>query len=355
MLDFLRRILEWLWDLIRRLLGLRPPPPMPPPAGCEIAWQPSTVAPVFYGVRDYGPKDDAPADCRVFFPSLDGAVFDAPILAGCGRYPLIIFAHGNCSEPAADHYQKWFELPAQLARSGYVTAVPALRLTAGGQYPWDNDAELQLLKDTIEWMRTGWVHADVLLPAPATGAIGHSYGALLAVRLAAETPISAYASLSGPWSEWPEIPPNPIRSLDGPKLLTWGSGFGDTLSQFDAGWAALSNPKHKVVLADAGHWDYLPAGRTSCEGQRGECAPVWAIAADVASTFFGKYLPPEIWPDLDTRLPHSLLPPARNLTPDQQFFAGGHLASFDLISKRPECGVTLSWSRADSQGSVTRP
>lgn len=359
--DLIRQVIRGLLDLIARILELiarllRPRPGSePPPATCPIGWQPSVLAPVFYGVREIGPEDGPPVACRIFFPSLDGAVFDAPILAGCGRYPLIVFAHGNCSEPSADHYRKWFELPAQLARSGYVVVAPMLAGTAGGNYPWDNDAELALLREIVSWMRTGWEHYQMLLPAPATGVVGHSYGALLGVRLAVEGSVSAYASLSGPWSEWPSLPPNPVGTLAVPKLFVWGSGPGDALSQFDGGWAGLSAPKHKAVLTDAGHWDYLPAGRSACEGQRGPCTVVWALAGDVVSTFFAKYLPPELWPGLGQQIPDSLVPPPRNLTNEQQFFAGGHLMAFTLIGSRPGCGVTLSWSTSSGTGSVTRP
>jgi pimeloyl-ACP methyl ester carboxylesterase len=352
MLEFLRRFLRAILDA----LGRAPPqPPLPPPAGCPIGWQPSVMAPVFYGVRDYGSADGAPTNARVFFPSLDGAVFDAPILEGCGRCPLIVFAHGHCSEPDSDHYQKWFELPSLLARSGSVVVVPALPATAGGTYPWENNAELALLRDVIGWMRSDWEHAGLLLPPPATGAIGHSYGALLAARLATELPLAAYASLSGPWSEWPSVPPRPVRLLLAPRLFTWGDGLGDVLAQFDGGWAGLPTIKHKAVLADSGHWDYLPAGRSTCESQRGSCNVSWAIVADITCTFFGKYLPPESWPALGTQIPDSLVPPGRSLTQEQQFFAGGHLMAFDLIEDRTECGVTLTWEIGSSSGTVTRP
>src|SRR6266581_4850540 len=141
-LRLFRLILEIL-DLLLRLLAwlLRPPlrgqhsSELPPPA-CPIGWQPSVLAPVFYGVREVDPEVGAPVASRIFFPSLDGAVFDAPILADCGRYPLIVFVHGQCSEPSHDHYKKWFELPAQLARGGYIVVVPMLAGTASGDYPW---------------------------------------------------------------------------------------------------------------------------------------------------------------------------------------------------------------------------
>lgn len=161
MFDFIRRLLQRVWDLIVGILGWRRPRPISPPDTCPISWQPSVLAPVFYGIRDYGPPTvvarrsrntvgrrrpegvDAgpPTRTRVFFPSLDGAVWDAPILEGCGRYPLIVLAHGNCAEPTGDHYTRWYQMPVHLARSGYVVVVPELINTAGGMGPWDNDAE----------------------------------------------------------------------------------------------------------------------------------------------------------------------------------------------------------------------
>lgn len=70
-------------------------------------------------------KRSVPGLCRNFFLSLDGVVFAAPLLESCGRYPLILFGHGMC-ELDTEHYKKWFEIPAALARSAYVALVPAL-------------------------------------------------------------------------------------------------------------------------------------------------------------------------------------------------------------------------------------
>jgi hypothetical protein len=94
--------------------------PLAPPDTCPIGWQPNALEPVFYGVRDYSAADGAPANLRVFFPSLDGAAHAAPILDGCGRYPLVLFVHGDCHEnnPNVYHYLQWFYPQAQLARSG---------------------------------------------------------------------------------------------------------------------------------------------------------------------------------------------------------------------------------------------
>jgi hypothetical protein len=104
---------------------LRARGPIPPLAGCPIGWQPSALAPVFHSYRTYGAADGAPAPLRVFFPSADWPDSEVLMLEGCGRYPVILFAHGQCD--GDDHpYQRWFRLPAQLARSGYVVVVPEL-------------------------------------------------------------------------------------------------------------------------------------------------------------------------------------------------------------------------------------
>jgi acetyl esterase/lipase len=47
-----------------------------------------------------------------------------PILSGCGRYPLVVFLHGQRND--VDHYLVWDLVAAQLARSGFVVAVPEL-------------------------------------------------------------------------------------------------------------------------------------------------------------------------------------------------------------------------------------
>jgi hypothetical protein len=123
---------------------------------CDISWQASVLAPVFYGIQDFGSGEEgAPVALRAFYPSIEGFVFDAPFLVGCGRYPLVVFLHGNCNE--ANHYLKWYDLPAQLARSGYVVVVPELQSIASGGYPWD-DAGLPEAENVLTWMRSRWEH-----------------------------------------------------------------------------------------------------------------------------------------------------------------------------------------------------
>jgi hypothetical protein len=346
------------------------------PVECSIGWQPSVFTPVFYGHSDHTvrlplvpdvvaaslarprPGAELPgvtARLRVFYPSVDGSPTDAPLLRNCGRYPLVVFAHGHCGE--ADHFQKWFEVPATLARCGNVVLVPELPATNGGTSPSQNDAEVDLLGRLIRWARTDSEYADVLMPHPATGLAGHSFGAGLTGRLIVENlvAVKGHASLSGTY-------PTALESRGIPKFLTWGTGVEDLLVPIVDWQDRLAAPAHVVEVHGAGHWDYLPQGRSTCTGQRGECALVPALVADVVALFFARHMPPEKWADAGLswlplpwfRVHRSLQPPPLLLTTEQRFFAGGHFAAWRLLNDRSECGLTLNWKTAQGSGSVVR-
>lgn len=317
--------------------------PVPPPPTCPIGWQPQALAPVFWGVRSLGPADGAPVDLRIFFPSLDGAVESAPLLEGCGRYPLVLFAHGHCQQDA-DHYLRWFLIPAFLARSGYVVVVPRLAGNEGGNNPSVPEHPDEATLDAVlEWARTGWEHADVLLPPPATGVVGHSFGAMLGARFSVGREISGYVGLSGGWQDWFGGEPFPLPLLDMPTLLMWGLGF-DLFSQLtEAQWQAMQRPRHRVVFDEGEHWDYLSAQiDLPCRPGGGACAEIASATADLVTMFFARYLPPELATNLAVDVPSSLVPPELDLTPEQEFFAGGFLGGFHRLGTNPRCGVTVS-------------
>jgi dienelactone hydrolase len=303
---------------------------------------------------------------RIFYPSVDGSPEDAPLLTGCGRYPLVVLAHGSC--PVDEHaYRTWFELPATLARSGFVVMVPDLPLTRGGRAPSQNEAEQAVLRNVVGWARSTWEHREVLMPPPATALVGHSFGAGLSARVAAARPsrYAAHVSLSG--VEYP----GSLRSSRLPKLLTWGTG---TIRELPAvpvsDWEErLAAPAHVMELVEGGHWDYLPEGRSGCDAEpdgtrrRGTCPQTWAVAAGVVACFLTRYLRPENvprspWPDWlplpsPYRVPVSLRPPTLLLTDEQRLFAGGHLQAWQAITGHDDCGVRLSWKTASRTGSLT--
>jgi pimeloyl-ACP methyl ester carboxylesterase len=205
----------------------------------------------------------------------------------------------------------------------------------------------------IGWIRTEWEFRAAALPSPATGIVGHSYGGGVAAEFARWSPgtISALASLSGQTGEGLA----PIATAQIPKLFAFGSDQAMDASLMDLNplptsqaWANLPRPKHVAVLKDIGHWDYLRAGRVSCEGLRGDCTRTPQLTAELLLMFFGRYLRPEGAPDLRQRLPPSLVPPKfadLGLTTDQQFYAGGYLSAFESLAGAAAgpCGVALTW------------
>jgi hypothetical protein len=329
-------------------------------SGCDLGWQLSVMAPVFYGFTDYGPPDGLPEKLRVFYPSIERSPQDAPILAGCGRYPLVIFLHGSCSEE--NHYLKWDLVPMELARSGYVVAVPDF----SNEPPFSglDNPDVAKMEQIVHWVRQSWPNAGNLMPAPMTAVVGHSWGALLgaslAVVLQAQGSVSAYAGLSGGWLEWPSLPPRPLSRLDMAAMFMWGTGSSDIFARLEGGadliWQETPGATHKVVFRGGEHWDYLRQGTTTCADFNGPCTLMRSLAADFLTTFLSHYMPPQKWLLLNATIPHSLIPPPLNLTPEQEFFAGGHLAGFAEIGSSEICSFTHTWRLPPfGGGSITLP
>ncbi len=313
-----------------------------PPPGCPIGWQPDALDPVFFGVQDAGPSTGAPVDLRVFFPSLDEEPSTASILAGCGRYPLVVLVHGHCPGDS-NHYLRWFRLPAQLARAGYVVVVPRLAGMDAGDDPGKVDhQDIPTLVAVLTWARFVWEHASTLLGAPMTGFVGHSFGAMLAARFVVGGPVSVYAGLSGPWEDWNGPTPRPLDRLTVPNLLVWGSA-SDLFTDIDGLWDQLATPRHRVVFPNGEHFDYFPAPDLPpcAHGLRGPCQAQAPAVDDLVTMFFGRYLPPQLGVDLVERVPASLVPPRLDLTPEQRPFAGGFLTGFASMAGSPGCEVTV--------------
>jgi hypothetical protein len=283
---------------------VRPPdsrtPPVPPE--CKLGWQPSIMAPVFFGYREMRPEDGPPMKAFIAFPTIGTRPHEAVPVTGCGRFPLVLLLNGQCiAEP--DHFERWALMATSLARAGYVVAVPDIDHT---DPPWDSETELAGVHQLLSWMRGGWEVSSILLPRHATAVIGHSYGALLAGRLAADQahPFSAYVSLSGVWPEYITLP-LPLFRLDLPSLFTWGMGSGDFGANIDSIWERMVSVKHKIRFPDAAHFDYLRTVDASC-GRQGSNPPfVRDVTTDLVTSFLSHYLPPEHWSSLAQTIPHS--------------------------------------------------
>lgn len=325
--------------------------PADPAESGGVDWTPDVLHPVFYGFRDLGPADGAPGTLRVWYPTYEGFTDGPPILKLClVRWPVVLFLHGQPPGPCPDsnYYRRWSLLPAVLARSGYVVVVPSHPAdfpdTAGS--PAVSDA-----LNVIDWVRGGWEHARwVDARAEATAVAGHSYGALLAARVAQARPaISAYVGLSGPWSEFSNPVPV-LQAIGAPAFFMWADGdpIRGALESLDGGglWNQVPTPKHAAVFPGE-HFDYLRPWE-GCNITRGGCTLIEAVAAELAALFITRHVPVNL---SQAQIPVTLDPPSVMLTLKQQFFAGGHLGGLSQIETRDGCRVNLRWVDGAASGS----
>jgi pimeloyl-ACP methyl ester carboxylesterase len=324
-------------------------------------WFASILAPVFYGWHDFGPTDGAPTDLRVWYPSLDGTPQDARV-AVAGHFPLVLFLHGQCAG-VTDQYQTWFVLPAQLARSGYVVAVPDLGPEPAA--PWENTSALTSALKTLQWMRSAWPIRHVL--APETAVVGHSFGALLGAKTVANgdpgyavptpaptvppgppTPaFSAFVGLAGPWANWAGV--EQLPSLTAPTLLLFGDN--DILAPFtNAMWDRIlpSTPKYRLRFTSAEHWDMWRSPASSsiaCDSAGpGLCNLTGGLVADFTTIFVSKYMPPPAAGVQPGRIPDDFAFSEPRRSRAQQFYVGGYVGSIPRLAANPQCGATLESS-----------
>jgi pimeloyl-ACP methyl ester carboxylesterase len=318
---------------------------------CPIPWLPTILTPVFWGRNLFEPDGCLPVSLRVYYPSLDGAVQNAPMLEHCGQYPLILFLHGHC-QSEDNHVYRWERMLAELARCGFVVAAPYLStIGSGPQFEPSFDHAMSVLR----WMRRRWPQRANLLPAPATGVVGHSYGGMVAARVATSTAVAAYASLSSGWHEWSTFGPTPIPlfNLAVPSFHCWGTEglFSDAIA--DSDFAKIAKPKHKIVLDGGEHWVYLQGQSGGCSPGGGGCPLLAAVAGDLLAGFFARYLPPSELALTGAHIPRSLVAPEIDLTFQQQFYAGGHLSGLNTLPWSSGCRVTSAWSTVGATGSLT--
>ncbi len=312
---------------------------------------------MFFGHRDVSISDGAPPAVRIFYPSIDGTPEGAPFLADCGRYPLVLFLHGQCNnEP--DHFFRWFEFPAALARGGYVVVVPDF----GGLTDPLQDSHLEQAQTVISWMRDQWEHRDQL--GEDTCFAGHSFGGVLAGRVAATGLASAYVSLSGAWISV-ILRLDILNALGASALFMWGTDDdpvgGDLDAQLDGEqifqWNKVQPPKHRVRFIGGPHFDYLKPGQSACVSS-GPCSLVSSVAAHVAALFLSGCMPPP-----DAGIPKksidvSLTLPPLSLTRAQEFFVGGHLGGLKATISVVDPSVTAAGTprpaaRTSSRGHST--
>lgn len=318
--------------------------PDDPAESAGVDWIPDALHPMFYGFKDYDVAQGAPGPVRVFYPTYEGSPQDAPILKLCViRYPVVLFLHGMPPCPVAEYNKQWFMGPAVLARCGYVVAVP----NYSPQLPEADSPNIALANSYIDWMRHGWEHskwADAR--ESSTAVVGHSYGALLAGRVAAARPdVAAYVGLSGPWAEFSR--PLPVlQAIPCPSFYMWGTAdpIGGAFENLDGGgglWSKLTTPRYAAVFPGE-HFDYIRP-IAACGGTpRGDCLLIESVAAELSALFIARKMPVAT-SHTPTLIPVNLDPPTVTLTTQQAFFAGAHLNGIQLIRTREGCRVDLRW------------
>jgi hypothetical protein len=303
-------------------------------------------SPVLYGIHDVTASGSSGQfGLRVYYPSDDGAVWEAPIRPD--DYPLIVFAHGDrssepglCPADRTQDYQLWSAVLHLWARCGFVVAAPAVHDVIHSV-----EATAARIEDTVKWMRGQWVGSAVLhyppvfteaipppgiareagdyptpLPPPAQlirwppfhrppfpqlglptplGLIGHSWGARGCALAATRGVVVAKAigSVAGTWDDNAAI--TALTGAGLPTALLAGTDDLITLSFMQALWNSLPVPKHQVALQGLGHWDWFggQGGIHPCDGNapRPACPVGWQIASEVILAFVTKYLRGHWW------------------------------------------------------------
>lgn len=327
--------------------------PEDPADSGNIDWTPDVLHPVSWASSDLTAADGAPQPMRVYYPSY--AFNDSKrILKLClDRWPLVLFLHGlspspPCSTPDTADYLRWRSIPMLLAKSGYVVAVPDY--SAG--LPEADSPLIDRMLSVIDWLRTDWQDARwVDKRASSVAVAGHSFGALLAARLAQRRPgMGAYIGLSGSFNQLNNDARPLLQSLALPSLFMW-SDNGD-LAPFedldqDGFWNDVPGTKYAVVHS-GGHFDYLPRA-SSCSDRRGQCPTLEPVSAEITALFLAQYMPQA---RSTTQMRIDITPPVVPLTPKQQFYGGGHFPGLKAMKLDGSCkGVSLRWKRFAFEGS----
>lgn len=310
----------------------------------SVGWVPDVGHPVFWGFQDVGTPQGAPRDIRIYYPTDKGFTDAPPILQQCiGRWPVVLFLHGQPPNgiDIAGYQRRFALIGADLARCGYVVVAP----NHGAELPKSDRApELvaQAMAD-VAWVREQWSESK-WVDKTSTAVMGHSYGALLAARVAAAHPeIGALVSLSGGYHELND-PLQALQAVTVPSFFMWAQGGNaiteayEELDGVDRLWDKLTQLKYAAPFQGE-HFDYLRAGDAG-GAERGPCTLIPGAAADLAALFISAHVPV---PSTQTTVPRALTKPNVQLTPEQELFAGAHLSSIEQILTDRHCRIDLRW------------
>lgn len=339
-----------------------PGPPGPdcdPPSVSGVDWIPDVAHPVAWGEEHLTVADGAPRPLSIYYPS-NRFIPPRPMLRSClARWPLVLFLHGQppdglSADALANYHRAWWRVPVALARSGYVVVVP--RHSAGLPLPEQAPAQVAEAMRDIAFVRGSWSEAKwVDQRASSTAVVGHSFGALLAARIAVAHPeISAFASLGGGFHQLDDARPL-LSAIRAPSFFMFSMDLendfepfiqferidGDPNAQKNI-WPELTQDKYAATY-DGGHFDYLEPGQSG-KAPRSDCSLIGGVAADLVALFIASNL------HSLTRVPVSLEKPVVTLTEAQQALAIQHLTSLDRIKTAKDCRVDLKWRVGGQEG-----
>jgi dienelactone hydrolase len=192
------------------------------------------------------------------------SAFDAPP-AAAGPYPLVVLSH--CHECVRFAY---FTVAERLASHGFLVAAPDHPennlfdpgASLDDEFLVTRVSDMQAVLDAVLDPNSAEVPAPQRgLADPArVGALGHSYGAATAGRLAQDDPrILAALPIAAP-VENPLFPGTHVADIDVPMLLVLAvednsiGAFGNML--LESNFQAANPPVRLVSVADAGHWGF---------------------------------------------------------------------------------------------------
>jgi len=331
--------------------------PEDPAESGGIDWTPGVLHPVFYGARIYTAAEGVPGPgpVGVLYPSHQTFTDDGDnraILKTClDRWPVVLFLHGQPPQCLAgpDYFRRWRRIPIMLAKSGYVVVVPSYTASL----PEVDAPNIAYALSLIDWVRTDWEHARwVDKRGSAIAVAGHSYGALLAARVAQARPeIGAYVGLSGPWEEFND-PRSLLQSLVMPSCFMWSNSDLVRFEDLDphALWDEVPGTRYAVVHAGA-HFDYLARDAACPDLERGPCPLIETAATELTALFLARHLPQA---RSSSQIPIDLVPPAVTLTPKQQFYGGADFSGLEQMKSDDRCAdVELRWVEGAESGSRT--
>jgi pimeloyl-ACP methyl ester carboxylesterase len=310
-----------------------------------IDWIPDVMHPVAAAFQDYGTAQRAPGNVRVWYPTYqltterpERPAPGGPILKGClARFPVVLLTHGlaPCGFVGDNYFRRWDTFPADLARSGYVVLVPQIIAIN----PFE-DTTASEMAPFIDWARSGWEHAQWTdKRAESTAVIGHSFGAMVAARIALMRPtIGACVFLSGVWGQFDDQVAV-LKAINRPSLFTYVPHARFEDMNDDGLWNSLPYTKYAAEFPGE-HFDYIDRSPAECEPPGG-CRLIQPTIADLAALFLGRFVPPAY---STTVIPRSLAAPDSPLTAKQQPYGAFRLKGIERIQTMGGCSLDLKWN-----------